>query len=136
MPDELQKYCPKVLGFYQDGSVAKLTLEYIDNPSLAVLFTREKLSQDEFNSVLASLFETYSEFISHKGTLDKGYDLKKIYLDKTLDRIESAVNGPLAPLISAQNISLNGETISGFPKVKNKLMKKLELIASAPFRRR
>lgn len=133
MPDELQKYCPKVLGFYQDGNVAKLTLEYIDNPSLAVLFTREKLSQDEFNSVLASLFETYSEFISHKGTLDKGYDLKKIYLDKTLDRIESAVNGPLAPLISAQNISLNGETISGFPKVKNKLMKKLELIASAPF---
>ena len=133
IPNELQEFCPRVLGFSQDGNIAELSLEYIDNPSLSVLFTKEELSQGEFNSILESLFKLYLKFISHKDNLGEGYNFRKIYIDKTLERMDTFVNSPLNSLISAKEIFLNGERIRGFPEVKDKLLKKLQGIATAPY---
>lgn len=47
--------------------------------------------------------------------------------------MDTLVNSPLNSLISAKEIFLNGERIRGFPEVKDKLLKKLQGIATAPY---
>ena len=133
IPDELQKFCPKVLGFSKDENMANLSLEYIYNPSLSVMFTKEELSQSEFNSILESIFKLYSKFISHKDNQGIGYNFRKIYIDKTLERIGALVNSPINSLISAKEITLNGERIKGFPEIKDEFLKKLQSIAATPY---
>ena len=133
IPEELKVLTPRIVSRTEQDDQVRIIQEYYGYPTLAELYLYGDIPVDVWQSILQHVFRVQAVFRSHTGTLSPE-DIRQVYLDKTLGRIEGLRRqSPFwEELLQRETIIFNGQKLCNMPLLGKILEERIgELVNSA-----
>tara|TARA_B100000029_G_scaffold306778_1_gene299612 strand:+ start:14212 stop:15831 length:1620 start_codon:yes stop_codon:yes gene_type:complete len=127
LPEDLKILAPRLINFSDDWHQTTIVQEYYGYPTLAELYVYAQIQPDSWLSTLKYVLNIHNEFSKYSGEFDIS-DVRYMYKDKTLDRIEtlSKQSSFWNELLSSKEIVVNGKSLKNLPYLTSTIEKKVE----------
>lgn len=129
MPKDLEYLTPRVFNYSTSYNDLFIAMEYYSYPTLHNIFVYGKYSIQKWDKILNLLFKTNDEFKKYKLELPKeeiDQALRKIYLDKTIDRLKDLEKDEVFTPFFSNDIVINGKNYPSLNTIMQKLPKIIE----------
>lgn len=133
LPHDLSVFFPRLISFETAQPGAHVELEYYAYPTLSEVYIYEEYRDSFWTAVFDKLGAILAEF-SRRSVRISPDDCSLFYTSKLMRRLEDAQRQSLllAPLLSANEICLNGKTLRGVPRIVTALDRELTRLSQAP----
>ena len=133
IPTKLKIFFPRMLKSSKKNGDVFQELEYYPYPNLSSLFVYQNVPKHIWRKILSKLKQTLTEeFACHQEETNH-YDLEEIFVKRTSQRIENLLETEetLKSLISAQELTINGEVFPGLSMIIQEAAQVVSKIDSA-----
>ncbi|EOH92045.1 hypothetical protein [Enterococcus pallens] len=136
MPEELQFFTPRIYNYSLDKEQPCVEMEYYPYETLHNLYIYGNLEINDWEKIMDKLMFVRQEMKQHSANkqLDP-QDLKDIYYQKTVDRVERLMEDPAFEVFYENAPSINGVTYQPVKEIMGQLLNLLEdnqLISEKP----
>ena len=124
----LSVYIPQFFGYSVKDDIINYKLEYLPYKTLAEYFVFYPIVDDNWKYIFNELLNDLNDFWTYNGfwcDINIQECTKKMYIDKTIDRIEK---WDRQDILAYENIVVNGKNIMGFNKIFNLLRPQIDKI--------
>jgi hypothetical protein len=122
IPKELRYYIPTIFDYSMDYIEPFIEIELYSYPSLDDCFVYSNFDLDSWDKIFRKIFSIIK--IASKYTFNDDFmkeDLRSIYYNKTLDRLNDFLNSSKFSIYKYKNIYLNGKKLISLFKLMNSL---------------
>lgn len=124
MPKDLEYLTPRVFDYSTSYNDLFIAMEYYSYPTLHNIFVYGKYSIQKWDKILNLLLKTNDEFRKYKLNLPKDEidsALRKIYLDKTIDRLNNLREDETFTPFFTNKITINGKVYPSLNEIMDQL---------------
>tara|TARA_B100000287_G_scaffold429623_1_gene483313 strand:+ start:725 stop:2332 length:1608 start_codon:yes stop_codon:yes gene_type:complete len=126
IPNELKIISPRVLEYSIDSPMF-LKSEFYSYPALSEIWLFSNLNDNILKSIINKLLKIINLFKNIKKKVDYS-NYKKIYIDKTLERVNNIKSQKILSLLSQDSIMINNQKYDNWHVIKSVILKKVELL--------
>lgn len=124
LPKNIKVLAPRVLDYSLDDEPF-ITMEFYSYPTLSEIWLFSDLNEKMYFSIIDKLFKVLELFSNNcQDVTSQNYKL--VYIDKTIQRIESIQNQDILELLEKNEILINGKIFQNWTTIKSKIIKRVE----------
>lgn len=131
LPEELKVLTPRIIKEEIIDNQLNLVQEYYGYPTLAELFLYSDLGEDTWYTIMRNVMKIQQVFGKYRGNAD-ALEARKVYLDKTVSRLESLQRQPeWHTILDYPLIVHNNQELINIPELMEWLKEQINLLAES-----